>query len=64
MNLLDDLGNDLAFAFLIEKRHNEKIDSKEVRVFIKRIQDVLKPISTHEKQPFKPLTREKSVSVS
>jgi len=64
MNLLDDLGNDLAFAFLVEKRHNEKIDSKEVRVFISKIQDVLKPIAIHEKPLKNILLREKSVSFS
>ncbi|HQU81523.1 MAG TPA: hypothetical protein PKY59_00265 [Pyrinomonadaceae bacterium] len=52
MNLLDELGNDLAFAFLVEKRHVEKIDSKEVVVLIKRIKDVLKPISS-PKRPFR-----------
>lgn len=46
MNLIDDLGNDLAFAFLVEKKHVEKIDSKEVVILIKRIKDVLKPISS------------------
>lgn len=49
MNLLDELGNDLAFAFLVEKRHKEKIDSKEVAMLIEKIKDVLKPVSVNEK---------------
>lgn len=64
MNLLDELGNDLAFAFLVEKKHREKIDSKEVVVLIERIKDVLKPISLNEKTLKNYPHNEKGVSVS
>ncbi len=49
MNLASELENDLALAFLVEKKHSEKIDSKEVLVLLNKIREVLKPLSTDEK---------------
>ncbi len=48
MDLIDDLGNDLVFAFLVERKHRQKIDSKDVSVFIGRFKAALKFISTRD----------------
>lgn len=50
MDLLDDLGNDLALAFLVEKKHTKKIDSKGALALIGRIKDVLRPVSLEEEK--------------
>jgi hypothetical protein len=50
MDLIDDLGNDLAFAFLVEKKHRQRIDSKDVLALISRIKAALLPIS-HDEHP-------------
>ena len=42
MDLIDDLGNDLALAFLVEKKHRQKIDSKDVLALIGRIKAALR----------------------
>ena len=42
MDLIDDLGNDLVLAFLVERKHRQKIDSKDVSVFIARIKAALR----------------------
>lgn len=41
MDLIDEIGSDLAVAFLIEKRHSQKIESREAIDLINRIQDLL-----------------------
>ena len=41
MELLNELGNDLAMAFLAEKRHREKIDSHSAQVLIIRVKHAL-----------------------
>ncbi len=48
MDLISDLGNDLAVAFLVEKRHGQKIESKEVLALIGRIRAALQPLSRSE----------------
>jgi hypothetical protein len=48
MDLVNDLGNDLVLAMLVEKKHGEKIDSKEIVSLIGRIREVLEPISTKD----------------
>ena len=50
MNLVNELENDLVWAFLIEKQHSEKIDSKEVVALVDRVREVLQPLSTEEEQ--------------
>ena len=50
MNLASELENDLALAFLVERKHSEKIDSKEVLVLLNKVREVLKPLSTNEKR--------------
>lgn len=52
MDLISDLGNDLAVAFLVEKRHVQRIESKEVLALIGRIRAALQPLSRSEaKEP-------------
>lgn len=48
MNLINDLGNELAHAVLVEKKHREKISSKDVLPLISRIADALEPSSNEE----------------
>lgn len=49
MDLVNDLENDLALAFLVEKQHSEKIETKEVMALLNKVREVLKPLSTEEK---------------
>jgi len=41
MDLIDDIGNDLALAFLVEKRHHQKLTSQDVIALISRIKAAL-----------------------
>jgi hypothetical protein len=41
MELITDLGTDLAVAFLVEKRYQQKLDVEEARELIGRIRDLL-----------------------
>ncbi len=45
MQTVNELENDLAFAFLVEKKITERIDSEQVLPLITRIREVLEPIS-------------------
>lgn len=45
MDLVNDLGNDLVQAMLVQKKHSKKIDSKEILPLISKIKEVLEPIS-------------------
>lgn len=42
MDLIDDLGNDLVLAFLVESKYRQKIDSKDVSALISRIKAALR----------------------
>ncbi len=48
MDLVNDLGNDLAFAVLVEKNHSEKFDSRELLPLLRRIREVLEPVSSKD----------------
>ena len=48
MNLIHELGSELAVAVLVEKKHAEKISSGEVVPLISRIKDALQMIPAHE----------------
>ena len=48
MNLVNELENDLALAFLVEKKHSEKIESKQVIALLNKVREVLKPLSTDD----------------
>lgn len=41
MDLIDDIGNDLALAFLVEKKHRHKLTSQDVLALISRIKAAL-----------------------
>ena len=45
MNILIDLGTDLAFAFLVEKMYGQRIDPTEAVALISQVQSVLEPVS-------------------
>ncbi len=45
MDLIDDLGTDLALAFLVERKHRQKIDSEDVPRLIRRIKAALQLVS-------------------
>ncbi len=49
MDLINELGNELALTFLVEKKFNEKIRSSEVPFLIDKIKDALQSISSTEK---------------
>lgn len=41
MDLIDDLDNDLVFAFLVEGKHRQKIDAKEAVILLKKVRTAL-----------------------
>ncbi len=45
MNLINDLDTEIAFAVLVDKKHNEKIESKDVLPLIGRLNKALEEIS-------------------
>ena len=46
MELINDLGTDLAVAFLVEKRYQQKLDSEEALALISRVRDLLESAET------------------
>lgn len=50
MNLINDLDTEIAFAVLIEKKHEEKIETKEVFSLIGRLNKALEKISEKDKE--------------
>lgn len=48
MNLVNDLENDMALAFLVDKKYAEKIDSKDVVALLDKVREVLQPLSIEE----------------
>lgn len=53
MELLNELSNELALTFLVEKKFREKIESSDVPSLIGRIKDILQPISIEENSEFR-----------
>jgi hypothetical protein len=45
MNLVNELENELALAFFVDKLHSEKLDSKGVVALMNRVREVLEPES-------------------
>lgn len=45
MDLINDLGSDLAIAFLVEKKHTRKIALREALVLIDRVRTELQRFS-------------------
>ena len=50
MNLVNDLENDLALAFLVDKKYSEEIDSKSVVALMDKVREVLKPLDNEEER--------------
>lgn len=50
MNLINELDTEIAFAVLIEKKHNEKIETKEIPSLIGRLNEALEKVSEKEKE--------------
>ncbi len=42
MNLVDDLGNDLAIAFFVEKKYSKKLDTNESLALLGKIREALR----------------------
>ena len=59
MELINDLGTDLAVAFLVEKRYREKLDSEEAVALISRVRNLLESSEELDRTDSadKPLTR-------
>lgn len=49
MDLVNELENDLALAFLVEKKYSEKIESTEVMALLSKVREILKPCAPEEK---------------
>ena len=49
MNLIDELGNEIALAFLVEKKYSEKVNSKDALELIGKVRKVLEPTSFDER---------------
>ena len=64
MNLLNELENDLALAFLVEKKHMEKIDSRDARALITKVKNALYTISCKNETNLKNSLIEKNKTVS
>ena len=63
MNLINELGTDLALAFLVEQRYREKIDSEDALALIGQVRSVLESASSEiDAESSKP--REKTVNSS
>jgi hypothetical protein len=65
MNLLNELENDLALAFLVEKKHMEKIDSRDARALIAKVKNVLYTVSCKSETALDnpPVEKTKTVSL-
>jgi len=48
MDLVDDLGNDLALAILTENKYSKKIDSKQILPLMSKIREVLETVSAKD----------------
>ncbi|MBA3633932.1 MAG: hypothetical protein H0W58_14160 [Acidobacteria bacterium] len=45
MDLINELSNELALAFLVEKKYAEKVNTSDVLALIGKIKEVLQPLS-------------------
>ncbi len=48
MDLIDELGNELALTFLVEKKFTEKIESSDVPSLIDKIKHILQSVQAVE----------------
>ncbi len=45
MDLIHDLGNEIVFALLVEKKYGDRLQSKEVLPLVRKIGEVLQVVS-------------------
>jgi len=45
MDLVNELSSELALAFLVEKKHAERLNKNDVLALISRVKEVLLPLS-------------------
>lgn len=64
MNLINDLGDEVAFAVLVEKKHLGKIKSGDVLPLISRIKEVLQAASNREDIREENLTADRNAKVA
>ena len=50
MNLINDLDTDIAFAVLLDNRHDKKIESKDLLPLIGRLNKALEQISQADEE--------------
>lgn len=50
MNLVNELGNEIAFAFLVEKKRSEKVPVENVGAFIDKVKEILESNTDITKQ--------------
>lgn len=48
MDLIDDLGTDLALAFLVERKYRQKIDSEDIPPLIRRVRAALLSVAQRQ----------------
>ncbi len=48
MDLVNELSSELALAFLVEKKHAEKLNTNDVLALIGRVKEVLLPLSAEK----------------
>ena len=55
MNLINDLDTDIAFAVLLDKKHDKKIESKDILPLIGRLNKALEQISQADEEINEPI---------
>ena len=58
MNLLSDLGSEMAMAILVKKEYSEKIGTKDGVNLIENVQKILQTVSDDEKTRSSSLIKE------
>lgn len=48
MNLVNELSSELVLAFLVEKKHAEKLDNNDALALIVRVKEVLIPLAAEK----------------
>lgn len=48
MDLVNELSGELALAFLVEKKHAEKLNTNDALALIGRVKEVLLPLSSEK----------------
>ena len=62
MDLINELSNELALTFLVEKKFTGKIESSDVPSLIDKIKHTLQTVSSVEAGKYSPVKIVKSVS--